>query len=184
MLYNRLGRRRTFAMYTKSSAWMNDCFRSFKGFSLQISSLGSRAWWIGLLLSIIHFKLFFKHLKILPFFLPPSSIMSINISQRLAPSPPPKKNNNNNKQSPSALPENRHKIDNYLRKVNFFTLWSSPPLWNAWFSCHTTIRCSLVGHPVHGGKLLDRAVISSCCCHADLKIQFNSYLVDWDFICI
>ena len=91
MLYNRLGRRRTFAMYTKSSAWMNDCFRSFKGFSLQISSLGSRPWWIGLLLSIIHFKLFFKHLKILPFFLPPSSIMSINISQRLAPFPPRQK---------------------------------------------------------------------------------------------
>ena len=90
MLYNRLGRRRTFAMYTKSSAWMNDCFRSFKGFSLRISSLGSRAWWIGLLLSIIHFKLFFKHLKILPFFLPPPSIMSINISPRLPPPPPSK----------------------------------------------------------------------------------------------
>ena len=88
MLYNRLGRRRTFAMYTKSSAWMNDCFRSFKGFSLRISSLGSRAWWIGLLLAIIHFKLFFKHLKILPFFLPPPSIMSINISPCLPPPPP------------------------------------------------------------------------------------------------
>ena len=92
--------------------------------------------------------------------------------------PPPKK-----KKSPTAL-KNRHKIDNYMRKVNFFTLWSSPPLWNAWFSCHTTIRCSLVSHPVHGGKLLDRAVVSSGCCHADLKIKFNSYLVDWVFICI
>ena len=132
--------------------------------------------------------LFFKHLKILHFFLPPSSIMSINISPRFAPTPPPAKkkikNNNNKNQSPSALSENRHKIDNYLRKVYFSTLWSSPPLWNAWFSCHTTIRCSLVCHPVHGGKFLDRAVISSCCCHADLKTQFNSYLVDWDFICI
>ena len=92
--------------------------------------------------------------------------------------PPPKE------KSPTALPENRHKIDNYLRKVNFFTLWSSPPLWNAWFSCHTTIRCSLVSHPVDGGKLLDRAVISSCSSHAHLKIKFNSYLVDRDFICI
>ena len=28
--------RRTFAMYTKFSAWMKACFRTFKGFSLQI----------------------------------------------------------------------------------------------------------------------------------------------------
>ena len=70
--------------------------------------------------------LFFKHLKILHFFLPPSSIMSINILPRLAPTPPPAKkkikNNNNKNQSPSALSENRHKIDNYLRKVYFSTL--------------------------------------------------------------
>ena len=75
----------------------------------------------------------------------------------------------------SALPENGNKIDDCLGKDNFFTLWSSPPLWNVWFSRHTTIRCPLVSHPVHGGKLLSRAVISSCCCHADLKIIFKSY---------
>ena len=75
----------------------------------------------------------------------------------------------------SALPENGNKIDDCLGKDNFFTLWSSPPLWNVWFSRHTTIRCPLVSHPVHSGKLLSRAVISSCCCHADLKIIFKSY---------
>ena len=81
----------------------------------------------------------------------------------------------------SAIPENGNKIDNCLGKLNFFTLWSSPPLWNTWISRHTTIRCSLVCHPVHCGKLLDRAVIPSCCCHADLKMQFNTFLVNWDF---
>ena len=73
MLYNRHGRRQIFAMYAKFSAWMNDYFHNFKGFSLRISFLGSRAWWIGLLLSIIHFKLLlFQTSKNLTFF--PSSI--------------------------------------------------------------------------------------------------------------
>ena len=74
MLYNRHGRRQTFAMSAKFSAWMNDYFHNFKGFSLRISFLGSRAWWIGLLLSIIHFKLLlFQTSKNLTFF--PSSIL-------------------------------------------------------------------------------------------------------------
>ena len=78
--------------------------------------------------------------------------------------------------------ENGNKIDDCLGKDNFFTLWSSPPLWNVWFARHTSIRCPLVSHPVHGGKLLSRAVISSCCCHADLKIIFKSHSVNFCFI--
>ena len=74
MLYNRHGRRQAFAMYAKFRAWMNDSFHNFKEFSLRISFLGSRAWWIGLLLSIIHFKLLlFQASKNLTFF--PSSIL-------------------------------------------------------------------------------------------------------------
>ena len=77
MLYNRHGRRQTFAMYAKFSAWMNDYFHNFKGFSLRISFLGS-----GPDGSVFYYQLFtsnfyfFKHLKILHFFLPPSSIIS------------------------------------------------------------------------------------------------------------
>ena len=77
MLYNRHGRRRTFAMYTKFSAWMNDCFHNFKGFSLRYKLPGEqglmdRSFAINYSLQ----TLFFKHLKILHFFLPPSSIIS------------------------------------------------------------------------------------------------------------
>ena len=88
MLYNRLGRRQTFAMYRQNIVheWMI-VFAVLRGLACEWAS-----WGAGPDGSVFYYQLFtsnfyfFKHLKILHFFLPPSSIISID---SLTPPPRP-----------------------------------------------------------------------------------------------
>ena len=88
MLYNRLGRRQTFAMYRQNIVheWMI-VFAVLRGLAREWAS-----WGAGPDGSVFYYQLFtsnfyfFKHLKILHFFLPPSSIISID---SLTPPPRP-----------------------------------------------------------------------------------------------
>ena len=80
MLYNRLGRRKTFAMYRQNIVheWMI-VFAVLRGLACEWAS-----WGAGPDGSVFYYQLFtsnfyfFKHLKILHFFLPASSIVSID----------------------------------------------------------------------------------------------------------